>query len=200
MIFLEKYGNHLQAINYRLLSFGISINYNSKSAFTPTTQLAAISMQVSFYQQSSHHDKNWCCFIFCLCVLGLGAPTFSDPNMLKRAFRAWPASHSIRLKCRATGAPLLHYTWLKDGMEIPRRRMDPYLNTSIWNLKLKNLVPNDSGKYTCIVSNPFGSINHTYTLQVLGEFSKNVVINSHLPPKHNSEWKDWKSEAILVVK
>ena len=115
--------------------------------------------------------------LFSVCVLGLGAPTFSDPNMLKRAFRAWPASHSIRLKCRATGAPLLHYTWLKDGMEIPRRRMDPYLNTSIWYLKLINLVPNDSGKYTCIVSNPYGSINHTYTLQVVGEFSKTKMLS-----------------------
>ena len=55
---------------------------------------------------------------------------------------------------------------------MPSRRMDPYLNTSIWYLKLKDLVPDDSGKYTCIVSNPYGSINHTYTLQVVGEFSK----------------------------
>ncbi|KAJ7336589.1 Fibroblast growth factor receptor 4 [Desmophyllum pertusum] len=98
-----------------------------------------------------------------------GGPTFSDPSMLKRAFRAWPAEHSIRLKCLATGAPPLKYTWLKDGKKMPRRRMDPYLNSSIWYLKLKNLVPYDSGKYTCIVSNPYGSINHTCTLQVIGE-------------------------------
>ena len=57
------------------------------------------------------------------------------------------------------------------------RRMDPYLNTSIWYLKLKELVPNDSGKYTCIVSNPYGSINHTYTLQVVGEFSKTKMLS-----------------------
>ena len=126
-----------------------------------------------------------------LCVLGLGAPTFSDPRMLKRAFRAWPASHSIRLKCRATGTPPLKYTWLKDGMEMPRRRMDKYLNTSIWYLKLINLVPKDSGKYTCIVSNPYGSVNHTYTLQVVGEFSKNknVVNYAHTSQKkiHNGK-------------
>ena len=101
-----------------------------------------------------------------------GAPRFSDPSMLKRAFRAWPASHSIRLKCEATGAPPLKYKWLKDGVKMFMRRMDPYLNTSIWYLKLKDLVPNDSGTYTCIVSNPYGSINHTYTLQVVGEFSR----------------------------
>ena len=111
-------------------------------------------------------------YSFCSCVPVLEAPRFSDPSILKRAFRAWPASHSIRLKCKANGAPPLKYTWLKDGMKMPRRWMDPYLNTSIWYLRLKNLLPNDSGKYTCIVSNPYGSINHTYTLQVVGEFSK----------------------------
>ena len=112
--------------------------------------------------------------IFCS---SLGAPRFSDQSMLKRAFRAWPASHSIRLKCQATGTPPLKYTWLKDGMEMPRRRMDPHLNTSIWYLKLKHLMPIDSGKYTCIVSNPYGSINHTYTLQVVGEFSKTKMLS-----------------------
>ena len=58
-----------------------------------------------------------------------------------------------------------------------KRKIDPYLNTSIWYLKLKDLLPDDSGKYTCIVSNPYGSINHTYTLQVVGEFSKTKMLS-----------------------
>ena len=57
-----------------------------------------------------------------------------------------------------------------------KRRMDPYLNSSIWYLKLKDLVPDDSGKYTCIVSNKYGSINHTYTLQVVGKFSTTEML------------------------
>ena len=114
----------------------------------------------------------------------LGAPRFSDPSMLKsRAFRAWPVSHSIRLKCEAAGAPPLKYRWLKDGFKMPTRRMDPYLNTSIWYLKLRDLVPNDSGTYTCIVSNPYGSINHTYTLQVVGKFRKTKCSNALLKQK-----------------
>ena len=47
--------------------------------------------------------------------------------------------------------------------------MDPYLNSSLWFLRLKDVVPDDSGKYTCIVNNPYGSINHTYTLKVVGK-------------------------------
>ena len=101
----------------------------------------------------------------------LAAPTFSDPNTLKRAFIAWPASHTIRLKCKAKGAPPLKYAWLKDGHRMPQRRMGSNLNSSIWYLILKDLVPNDSGKYTCIVANPYGSINHTYTLNVVGKYS-----------------------------
>ena len=96
---------------------------------------------------------------------------FTEPSMLKKAFRAWPASHSLKLKCSASGAPPLKYTWLKNNEKMKRRRMDPYLNTTLWFLKLKDLVPDDSGKYTCIVSNPYGSINHTYTLQVVGKLS-----------------------------
>ncbi|XP_022781603.1 fibroblast growth factor receptor-like 1 [Stylophora pistillata] len=96
-----------------------------------------------------------------------GAPVFSDPNLLKRSFRAWPASQSIRLKCQATGAPPLRYIWLKDGKDIKNRRLDPYVNASLWYLKLRDLVPADSGRYTCLVSNRYGSINHTFTLQVV---------------------------------
>ena len=105
---------------------------------------------------------NWPC-------LFLGKPVFSHPDTLKRAFKNWPASYSDKLKCNAKGTPPLKYTWLKDGKPLKGRRLDPYLNTSIWQLKLKDLVPKDAGQYTCIVSNRYGSINHTYTVRVLGK-------------------------------
>ena len=45
-----------------------------------------------------------------------------------------------------------------------------FLNTSIWYLNLKYLVPGDAGEYTCIVSNPYGCINHTFKVRVLGKY------------------------------
>ena len=81
-----------------------------------------------------------------------------------------PVGHSVMLKCKAAGAAPLKYTWLKDGRILRARILDPYLNTSIWYLKLKDLVPGDAGQYTCIVSNPYGSINHTFTVRVQGEY------------------------------
>lgn len=110
-----------------------------------------------------------------------GAPIFSDPKVLKRSFRAWPASHSIKLKCQAIGAPPLKYKWLKDGKIVKKRRLDPNVNSSLWYLKLRDLVPDDSGRYTCIVSNQYGSINHTFTLQVVTRPRSAPILQTGLP-------------------
>lgn len=38
-----------------------------------------------------------------------------------------------------------------------------------WTLIMESVVPSDKGNYTCVVENAYGSINHTYTLDVVGE-------------------------------
>lgn len=38
-----------------------------------------------------------------------------------------------------------------------------------WSLVMESVVPSDRGNYTCVVENKFGSIQQTYTLDVLGE-------------------------------
>lgn len=35
---------------------------------------------------------------------------------------------------------------------------------------MESVVPSDKGNYTCVVENKYGSINHTYTLDVVGEY------------------------------
>lgn len=35
---------------------------------------------------------------------------------------------------------------------------------------MESVVPSDKGNYTCLVENEFGSINHTYTLDVVGQY------------------------------
>ena len=96
-------------------------------------------------------------------------PSFTDQSFLERRYREWPASHTIRLKCEATGAPPLQFRWLKDGQRLLSRRMDPYRSSSQSFLRLRDVIPDDSGNYTCIVNNPYGSINHTYTVKVVGK-------------------------------
>lgn len=38
-----------------------------------------------------------------------------------------------------------------------------------WSLVMESAVPSDRGNYTCVVQNKYGSISHTYQLDVLGK-------------------------------
>lgn len=48
------------------------------------------------------------------------------------------------------------------------------LREHVWTIIMESVVPSDKGNYTCVVENQYGSINHTYQLDVVGEcrFSK----------------------------
>lgn len=95
--------------------------------------------------------------------------------MRKRVI-ARPVGSSVRLKCTASGHPRPDIVWLKDnrplldddddagggarGEEGRKKR---------WTLSLKNLTPEQSGRYTCHVSNRAGEINATYKVEVIRE-------------------------------
>lgn len=36
---------------------------------------------------------------------------------------------------------------------------------------MESVVPSDRGNYTCVVQNKYGRIQHTYQLDVLGEYN-----------------------------
>lgn len=46
-----------------------------------------------------------------------------------------------------------------------------------WTLIMESAVPSDKGNYTCIVENKFGSINHTYTLDVVGQYFSHSALS-----------------------
>ena len=96
---------------------------------------------------------------------------------MKRSFIARPVFHSVRLKCPASGAPPLQYKWLKNDKEIGFQRLRPSLNTRTWYLSLWRLILSDTGKYTCIVSNAYGSIRHTYIVHVTGKCCTGTVLH-----------------------
>ncbi|XP_067037567.1 fibroblast growth factor receptor 3-like isoform X2 [Acropora muricata] len=130
------------------------------------------------------------CYIFFIISLintqsaELGSPpTFSDQNALRILFRASLVSETIHLKCKAIGTPPLTYSWLKDGHRLPTRfEVHPSLTSLNWYLRLKELRLTDSGEYTCIVSNPYGSINRTYNLQVIsGKHETRPILQSNFP-------------------
>ncbi|EDO43236.1 predicted protein, partial [Nematostella vectensis] len=111
----------------------------------------------------------------------IGPPYFAQQQKMKGTFIAWPAWHTIKLKCKAEGTPPLTFTWLKNGKPITHRRLQPGLKTNQWYLRLRDLVPADTGDYTCVVSNPYGQINHTYTLQVVTKPRSRPILQRNLP-------------------
>ncbi|XP_066968317.1 fibroblast growth factor receptor 3-like isoform X4 [Macrobrachium rosenbergii] len=88
-----------------------------------------------------------------------------------------PAGNVAELKCQARG-PNLTFTWLKDGEKPARQLGDVRIKGAM--LKMENLVPTDSGNYTCVVSNQYGSINHTYSLEVIERLPSRPIINKEL--------------------
>ncbi|XP_049340240.1 fibroblast growth factor receptor-like 1b [Astyanax mexicanus] len=104
-------------------------------------------------------------------------PRFSRPEKMRRRFREQPVGSSVRLKCSANGSPDPGITWWKDQVQMS----DPTRGKrQQWTLTLKNLQPQDSGRYTCRVSNTAGFINYTYRVDVIERTnSKPILTGTH---------------------
>lgn len=86
-----------------------------------------------------------------------------------------PAGSTMRLRCPSTGNPRPNITWLKNNEE-PRRDLGTAIRTK-WTLRLEDLVTKDSGNYTCIVCNHLGCINHTFKVDIIGEFEMPIFLD-----------------------
>lgn len=82
---------------------------------------------------------------------------------------ARPVGSSVRLKCVASGHPRPDIMWMKDDQTLTHLEASEHRKKK-WTLSLKNLKPEDSGKYTCRVSNRAGAINATYKVDVIREW------------------------------
>lgn len=87
---------------------------------------------------------------------------------MRRRVIARPVGSSVRLKCVASGHPRPDIMWMKDDQALMRPEASEHRKKK-WTLSLKNLRPEDSGKYTCRVSNRAGAINATYKVDVIRE-------------------------------
>ncbi|XP_049276748.1 fibroblast growth factor receptor homolog 1-like isoform X1 [Anopheles funestus] len=79
-----------------------------------------------------------------------------------------PSGNMVRLRCPADGYPKPNITWTKDRREI-ERTMGQVKKVN-WAIVLEDLVPQDSGFYTCIVCNRVGCIDFTTKLEVKDRF------------------------------
>lgn len=99
-------------------------------------------------------------------------PRFTQPSKMRKRVIARPVGSSVRLKCTASGNPRPDIVWLKDNRPLPDGQSGAggeEGRKKRWTLSLKNLTPEQSGRYTCHVSNRAGEINATYKVEVIRE-------------------------------
>ncbi|TNM98879.1 fibroblast growth factor receptor-like 1a [Takifugu flavidus] len=110
-------------------------------------------------------------------------PRFTQPSKMRKRVIARPVGSSVRLKCTASGNPRPDIVWLKDNrplLDEQSRAAGEEGRKKRWTLSLKNVTPEQSGKYTCHVFNRAGEINATYKLEVIQRTnSKPVLTGTH---------------------
>ncbi|KAL0969055.1 hypothetical protein UPYG_G00222120 [Umbra pygmaea] len=106
-------------------------------------------------------------------------PRFTQPAKMRKRVIARPMGSSVRLTCTANGNPRPDIVWLKDDRALTEREVGEGRQKK-WTLSLRNLLPENSGRYTCRVSNQAGEINATYKVEVIQRTnSKPVLTGTH---------------------
>uniref|UniRef100_A0A8C5HUM2 Fibroblast growth factor receptor n=1 Tax=Gouania willdenowi TaxID=441366 RepID=A0A8C5HUM2_GOUWI len=92
----------------------------------------------------------------------------NDQHMEKKLY-AVPAGNTVKFRCPAMGSPMPSIRWLKKWARVQRRASN------------RSVVPSDRGNYTCVVENKYGSITHSYVLDVLERSPHRPILQAGLP-------------------
>ncbi|XP_058245057.1 fibroblast growth factor receptor 1-A isoform X7 [Hemibagrus wyckioides] len=111
------------------------------------------------------------------------APEWAHPDKMEKKLHAVPASRTVRFRCPANGNPTPTLKWLKNGKEFKKdQRIGGFkVRESLWAIIMDSVVPSDKGNYTCVVENKYGSINHTYQLDVVERSPHRPILQAGLP-------------------
>ncbi|KAK3704762.1 hypothetical protein QZH41_009759 [Actinostola sp. cb2023] len=93
-------------------------------------------------------------------------PKFVSPPGIPFFAKATMIPDPTIFYCNATGTPPLRYRWIKNGKDMPKRPFQPTMITTLPYLKLTSLIAPDFGRYTCVVSNCYGSVKRSFVLYV----------------------------------
>ncbi|XP_044070035.1 fibroblast growth factor receptor 2 isoform X5 [Siniperca chuatsi] len=112
-----------------------------------------------------------------------GAPYWTLSAKMEKKLHAVPAANTVKFRCAAGGNPRPKLRWLKNSRPFRQEdRMGGYkVRSQHWTLIMESVVPSDKGNYTCLVENEFGSINHTYTLDVVERSPHRPILQAGLP-------------------
>ncbi|NWT19547.1 FGFR1 factor, partial [Vireo altiloquus] len=124
------------------------------------------------------------------------APYWTYPEKMEKKLHAVPAAKTVKFKCPSSGTPNPTLRWLKNGKEFkPDHRIGGYkvqgalgeqplalhASRAGGSIIMDSVVPSDKGNYTCIVENKYGSINHTYQLDVVERSPHRPILQAGLP-------------------
>ncbi|XP_045659260.1 fibroblast growth factor receptor 2 isoform X15 [Ursus americanus] len=111
------------------------------------------------------------------------APYWTNTEKMEKRLHAVPAANTVKFRCPAGGNPAPTMRWLKNGKEFKQEhRIGGYkVRNQHWSLIMESVVPSDKGNYTCVVENEYGSINHTYHLDVVERSPHRPILQAGLP-------------------
>ncbi|XP_030213296.1 fibroblast growth factor receptor 3 isoform X1 [Gadus morhua] len=112
-----------------------------------------------------------------------GPPYWSRRDRMDKKLLAIPAANTVKFRCAADGRPPPTIHWLKNGQEFSgEQRMGGIkLRQQQGSLVMESAVPSDRGNYTCVVQNRYGTITHTYQLDVLERSPHRPILQAGLP-------------------
>ncbi|XP_061448536.1 fibroblast growth factor receptor 1 isoform X1 [Rhineura floridana] len=110
-------------------------------------------------------------------------PYWTYPEKMEKKLHAVPAAKTVKFRCPSSGTPTPSLHWLKNGKEFkPDHRIGGYkVRHATWSIIMDSVVPSDKGNYTCIVENKYGTINHTYQLDVVERSPHRPILQAGLP-------------------
>ncbi|XP_006782258.1 fibroblast growth factor receptor 1-A-like isoform X1 [Neolamprologus brichardi] len=110
-------------------------------------------------------------------------PQWVMPDKMEKLLHAVPASTTVKFRCQAMGNPLPSLRWYKNGNELRKdQRIGGYkIREHMWSLIMESVVPSDKGNYTCVVENEYGSLRHTYQLDVVERSPHRPILQAGLP-------------------
>ncbi|XP_071400101.1 fibroblast growth factor receptor 1b isoform X2 [Centroberyx affinis] len=111
------------------------------------------------------------------------APQWVMPEKMEKQLHAVPASKTVKFRCQATGNPIPSLRWYKNGREFRKdQRIGGFkIRDHMWTLIMESVVPSDEGNYTCVVENEYGSLKHTYLLDVVERSPHRPILQAGLP-------------------
>ncbi|XP_037125653.1 fibroblast growth factor receptor 4 isoform X1 [Syngnathus acus] len=110
-------------------------------------------------------------------------PYWTHTQRMEKKLYAVPAGNTVKFRCPAMGSPMPSIRWLKNGREFrgEHRIGGIKLRHQHWSLVMESVVPSDRGNYTCVVENKYGSIAHSYVLDVLERSPHRPILQAGLP-------------------